>query len=109
MRIIPDDRDKIASFLNKNPYLNLYSIGDLDEELKPYIDWYGFRHNNTDLTAVACVYNGGDTPTLLGLSENPSGDMTELLKGLVPELDTELQAHLSPGLEKLFKKRYKTI
>lgn len=96
----PRDRNDVEKLLSLDPYLNLYSIGDLDERFLPYTEWYG-RRKSGSLTSVICIYTSTDAPTLMALSEQ-SADMAELLKQLIPILPEYFQAHLSPGLKQLF-------
>ncbi len=98
------NKKEIEQFLIKDPYLHIYSIGDLDDFFWPYTNWYGLTSNG-NLEAIALVYVGMEVPTLLALSD----DM-ELIKKLLIEiqhlLPVQFYAHLSPGLENAFAKSH---
>ena len=114
----PDEIKEISDFLNKNTYLHLYAIGDLDERFNPYIRWHVRRSSagisdrfpasltagiTAGITAVVCVYTGGDSPTLMALNEpEEEAEMRTLLNDVIPLQPELFQAHLSPGLEAAF-------
>jgi hypothetical protein len=92
---------KLQFFLRKNIHLHLYSIGDLDDFFWPYTTWYGLKAGNI-LSAVALLYAAPSLPVLLALSEEPA-IMRELLTQIRYLLPSRFYAHLSPGLETVFK------
>lgn len=98
------DKREIEQFLRRNIYLNIYSIGDLDDFFWPYTIWYGFR-TNSNIEAVILLYVGQPLPVLLALSEKPA-IMQELLKAILHLLPHRFYAHLSPGLEDVFDNTY---
>lgn len=91
------NKKEIECFLRKDVYLNIYSIGDLDNFFWPYTTWYGSKSNG-HIDAVALVYVGLSIPTLLALS-NEHDLMAELLISIQHLLPYRFYAHLSPGLE----------
>ncbi len=106
MLILPDNKERIASFLQQNTYLYLYLIGDLDERFLPYTKWYG-KESGSGLSSVVCIYTGGTAPTLLAFDENTGRTaMEELLKEIIPQQPQRFEAHLSQGLEKLFAENF---
>jgi len=98
------DKQEIGQFLRKNLYLNIYSIGDLDDFFWPYTIWYGLR-NGTHVEAVALLYFGQPLPVLLALLEQPA-IMQELLKAILHLLPPRFYAHLSIGLEDVFSETH---
>jgi ribosomal protein S18 acetylase RimI-like enzyme len=104
--ILPNDKQKILSVLEKNPYLHMYSIGDLDDLFRPLTDWYGWQEAG-ELQSIICVYKGGDVHTLMGLTDmynkEKAAFMINLLKGVSSRLPSFFYAHLSPGLEEQFR------
>ncbi len=90
------DRRILERSLRQNIYLNLYSIGDLDDFFWPWTRWYGIGAEH-DPDAVALVYRGIEPPTVLALDEEPE-PMGELLGELAPDLPDRFYGHLSPGL-----------
>ncbi|MDC7227551.1 MAG: GNAT family N-acetyltransferase [Spirochaetales bacterium] len=115
MRLNKSDRKAIETFLNGNPYLHLYAIGDLDKRFFPYTQWYGSRTVSIDsttpadsagsgLSAVICIYTGGNSPTLMALAgEEGTEAVGKLLEEVIPLQPDTIQAHLSPGLETHFE------
>lgn len=95
------DRRAIESFLRKNPYLHIYSIGDLDDFFWQYTTWYGLKENE-EIRAVALMYTGQAQPTLLAMSEGKPG-IQALLESIMHILPVSFYAHLSLGLEHIFK------
>lgn len=95
-----ENKREIEELLGANPYLHMYSIGDLDERFRPYTKWHGLIKSER-LCAVICIYTSTDAPTVMVLSEE-SSNMSELLRQTIPLLPDYFQAHLSPGLETLF-------
>ncbi|GIJ76449.1 FR47-like protein [Micromonospora phaseoli] len=87
------DRVALAGLLSRDPELNAYQLGDLDDFFWPYTSWY--RRGD----AVALLYHGARPPTLLALAR-PAGavELAALLGELAPVLPARLDAHLSPGL-----------
>lgn len=95
-QILHDKKD-IAGFCAKNPYLHIYSFGDLDDFFWKYTTWFAYA-DNTGISELVLLYQGVNPPTLLAFTENP-GQMKNLLseiRGFLPPL---FYAHLSPGLE----------
>ena len=92
-----EDKEEIKSFLEKDPYLHIYSIGDLDDFFWPFTTWYGSRRNQ-ELEAIVMVYGGPELPTVLALSDDHD-TMAELLTSIQNLLPEQFYAHLSPGLD----------
>jgi ribosomal protein S18 acetylase RimI-like enzyme len=83
------DRAELEALLGKDPALHAYELGDLDDFFWPYTSWY--RHDD----AVALVYHGLETPTLIALA--PPLPLAALLTALGPLLPRRFYAHLSVG------------
>ncbi len=98
------DRSMIEAFLRRNPELHIYSIGDLDDFFWPYTVWHGL-FDGAELKAVALLYTGQVLPTLVGLCED-AGPMGKLLESIRPLLPGRFYAHLSVGLEEVFRKTH---
>lgn len=99
------DKTKVESFLLKDVFLHLYSLGDLDDFFWPYTTWYALQEN-AEVRAIALIYTGQPLPTLLALSR-PGPAMQELLRSIVYLLPRRFYAHLSPGLEGLLEDDYR--
>ena len=105
MKIYPIlNKEKIASFLQRNRELYLYALGDLDDFFWPNTKWYGLE-DNEKLLALAFLYTGGKSRTLLGFCED-TPSMKELLSSLIPFLPGDFHAQLSSGLEDIFEGHY---
>ena len=75
-------QQEIEAFLRRNPFLHLYSLGDLDDFFWPYTTWYALK-DQQQITQLALLYTGTSLPTLLGLTEEPTDGMRELLQLLL--------------------------
>ena len=102
-RIIHDKAD-IAAFCQENPFLHLYSIGDLDDFFWKFTTWFGLTDGNR-LRELVLLYHGVSIPTLLGFSEDIP-EMKRFLESIVGFLPRRFNAHLSPGLEEVFCRSY---
>ena len=96
-RICLHDKREIERHLRKDVYLNIYSIGDLDDFFWPYTCWYASKTAG-GIDAVALLYLGQSLPTLLALSQKTEA-MCGLLQSIEYLLPRRFYAHLSPGLE----------
>ena len=90
-------RMEIAAFLRSDPELHVYSLGDLDDFFWPYTTWYGWEEDE-ELKDVLLVYWGRETPTVVGISQQPPV-MRKLLAEVAKGLPGQFYAHLSPGVE----------
>ncbi|NOU20133.1 MAG: GNAT family N-acetyltransferase [Bacteroidales bacterium] len=97
------NKSEILKFLMSNPELQVYSIGDLDEFFWPKTIWYSLKEND-EIKALALLYIGMSTPTLLAIYDKDFSAFRELIERLKPILPTKFYAHLSPGLVDIFGK-----
>ncbi len=94
------DKNLLAEYFRKDPFLHLYSLGDLDDFFWSKTTCYGvFSGKSAD--KVVLVYHGGAMPVLLALSQPGQLDK-EYINQLIKLLPDKFYAHLSPGLEKSF-------
>jgi GNAT superfamily N-acetyltransferase len=98
------DKAPIAAFCRENPFLHLYSLGDLDDFFWKYTTWFGLI-DGTRLRELVLLYQGPSVSTLLGLSEDIL-EMKNLLESIVGFLPRRFNAHLSPGLEEVLAQHY---
>src|SRR5262245_27086017 len=113
--IVLHDKDQIAALLRQNVYLNLYSLGDLDDFFWNYTTWYAWREGEK-LQAIILLYSDLDLPVLLAhsstknqggyksgvssqLDETSGTPLQKLLRALLPYLPRRFYTHLDPGLE----------
>jgi len=101
---IINDKILLHDYLIRDKYLHLYEIGDLDDFFFGETVWYSGVENG-DAKAIALLYNGLSTPTLIALTSDIK-PMERLLSEITPDLPSALYIHLSPGLEQPFKERY---
>lgn len=106
MLISLHDRERIEAYLRQEPYVNIYSLGDLDGGQWPFTVWYGLADGDR-LRALALVYTRLSTPTLLALGG--AGDqehLRRLVGEMAPLLPPRLYAHLNLGLSDILAARY---
>jgi ribosomal protein S18 acetylase RimI-like enzyme len=100
------DKGEIEAFLRRDPFLHLYSLGDLDEWFWPGTTWYG-RIEDGQVEAIALVYSGLAQPTLLALGEAGSPPLDELVRSIVHLLPRRFYAHLTPGVSAILAEQYR--
>jgi ribosomal protein S18 acetylase RimI-like enzyme len=100
------DKDTIETFLRGNIFLNIYSLGDLDDFFWPYTTWYALA-DSTGIQAIALIYTGGSSPSPHALAEDDKAvDTEELLCYLIPILPRRFHAHLMSGSEDILVEYY---
>lgn len=100
------DKDTIETFLRGNVFLNIYSLGDLDDFFWPYTTWYALT-DSTVIQAIALMYTSGSLPCLHALAEDDKASYTEeLLSCLIPILPRCFHAHLMSGSESILEKYF---
>jgi ribosomal protein S18 acetylase RimI-like enzyme len=97
------DKGEIYRFLSGAPYLQLYTIGDLDDFFWPDTIWYAI-YNNGEMQSVALLYTGMTPSTLLLFYEKDPYYSQSLLKSIRHLLPDNFNVHLSPGLIDIFGK-----
>lgn len=97
------DKAQIEAFLRKNVYLNIYSIGDLDDFFWHNTVWYALKDGD-DIRAIVMLYTMPPIPTLHAMCER-QGPMAELIRSIFHLLPGRFHAHLSPGLAEVFAER----
>ncbi len=102
---ILSDKLLIEAHLRLAPDLNLYHLGDLDEFFWKETRWYA-RIDGGEIRALALLYTGEDPPVLLAITHNNEEAMSALLNDLIPDLPERVYAHLSPGLDRMFRPVY---
>ena len=93
------DRDVIERVLRRNPFLHIYSLGDLDDFMWPHTTWYGLPDERTgNIVEICLLFSGLQLPTLVAVTEQPAR-FTELLRQIGRLLPPRFYCHLTPGLE----------
>jgi len=95
------EKREIKRFLEQDPFLHIYALGDLDDFFWPYTSWYGSQ-SNRELETIVLVYAGPQLPTVLALSDDHDA-MAKLLTSIGQILPYRFYAHLSPGLETILR------
>ncbi|HCF30395.1 MAG TPA: GNAT family N-acetyltransferase [Cyanobacteria bacterium UBA11049] len=98
-------KDQIEAFLCRHPFLHLYSIGDLDDFFWNYTTWYAFL-DQQQIEQLVLLYTGTSLPVVLGLSEEPTDLIEELLQSIAHLLPKRFYAHLSGDLATVFADDY---
>lgn len=99
------DKNEIEAILRHNVFLHLYEIGDLDDFFWPYTTWYTSKKKG--IKPILLLYSGLTLPTLLGLTDESSNSMRELIRLTMHLLPKRFYAHLSKGFSNLFEKEYR--
>jgi ribosomal protein S18 acetylase RimI-like enzyme len=99
-------KDEVEAFTRKNPYLHIYSIGDLDDFFWPYTTWYALRDAG-QLRQLVLVYTGQSRPTILAYADDPVDTMRDLLRRLLPWLPRRFYAHLADGVADVLADDYR--
>ena len=94
------DKKLLAEYFRKDPFLHLYSLGDLDDFFWPKTTCYGVLTGKS-VDKVILIYHGGEIPVLLALSQ-PGQLEKEYINQLIQFLPDQFYAHLSPGVEETF-------
>lgn len=87
------DLSAIEAFLRRAPYLHAYELGDLDPAELPHCSWFA----GDPVDAVALIYRGLATPTLVALDHESPGAMNRLLATIA--LPPRFYAHVTAGVE----------
>lgn len=98
------DRETIERFLWGSPELYVYALGDLDDFFWPFTTWYGHQEAG-ELRDIVLVYSGKALPTVIAQTAHPAG-MRTLLAKIGPQLPRRFHAHLSVGVEEVFRNGY---
>jgi ribosomal protein S18 acetylase RimI-like enzyme len=96
------DKEILENSLRKNPSLNIYQLGDLDDFFWPYTTWYGDDEKNPK--NIILVYAGVNPPTMIALTGDDVNGMSTLLKDVKQNLPEKFYCHLTPGLINVFDK-----
>jgi len=92
----------IEDHLRRDPYLNLYGLGDLDGRFREHTTWYT-RTAGGRIEAATLLYG----PALLALAAPPAGELRHLVQEVLPCLPDRMQCHLSAGLDEILAARYR--
>jgi len=97
-------KKQIEAFLRKSVYLHIYAIGDLDDFFWRNTAYYALKDGN-EIQAIALLYAELPLTTVHAISEQ-KGVMQQLLQSIFHILPNSFNAHLSPGVQEVFKGQY---
>ena len=98
------DKSAILMFLKSNIELQTYCVGDLDDFFWPKTIWYALLDKGKIL-AIALLYVGMETPTLLSFDDKTAKYAYDLLNRIKSILPNKFYAHLNPELVDVFGKQ----
>jgi ribosomal protein S18 acetylase RimI-like enzyme len=98
-------KDDLERFCRRNPFLYLYTLGDLDDFFWPRTTWYALCERG-QVRQLVLLYNGHPLPTVLAFAEQPIGRMRDLLRELLPVLPRRFYAQLTEGVADVFADDY---
>lgn len=96
-------KSTILNFLNENTGLQIYAIGDLDDFFWSKTLWYAVKDKDA-IQAIALVYIGMETPTLLAFHNGNAEYSSILINKIKHYLPKRFYAHLSTCLLDAFDK-----
>jgi len=100
------NKEIIESFLRRDIYLHLYSLGDLDDFYWQYTQWFALSENEIILSLVL-LYTGLEMPTLLALDSSDNiENLRRLFNSIVHLLPGKFHLHISPGLTDTLSEEY---
>lgn len=98
-------KTQIESFLRRNTFLHIYSIGDLDDHFWKFTTWYGLLEGK-NIKAIALVYSGVKLPVLQALSDEETPYLQELLGSIIHLLPKNLFCCMNLGLAGTLQAHY---
>jgi ribosomal protein S18 acetylase RimI-like enzyme len=93
----------IEAFLRRAPYLHIYELGDLDPREAEHTTWIA----NHPIDAVALLYRGLSTPTIIALADGDPAALAALVAANAHALPPRFYVHLTPGIEAALGPRYR--
>jgi ribosomal protein S18 acetylase RimI-like enzyme len=97
-------KEEIEGFLRRNTFLNIYSIGDLDDFFWGSTVWYALK--DEEIRELLLMYTGLGVPTLLALTGEPGGPVVQILRAVRHLLPRRFYAHFSEGLSSALAGEY---
>jgi GNAT superfamily N-acetyltransferase len=99
------DRDELRAFLEREPALNLYALGDLAPGAWGSTCCYGLWREGA-LREVVLVYTGLALPVVMAFVEGCPEDACALLRAAAPALPPRFHAHLDPRCVEVAARRW---
>jgi ribosomal protein S18 acetylase RimI-like enzyme len=101
-------KHEVEAFCRMNPFLHLYSLGDLDDFFWPHTTWVALRQGS-EVRQLALLYTDLTMrmPTVLAFAEQPESLMRDLLRAWLPVLPRRFYAHLTEGVADVLADDYR--
>jgi GNAT superfamily N-acetyltransferase len=99
------DKAQIEGFLRRNPFLHIYSIGDLDDFFWSDTVWYALVEG-AQIEEIVLLYTRFEIPAMLAITGEPVEKMRNLLGSCLRLLPRRFYAHLSGGLADVLEAAY---
>lgn len=100
-------RDQLEAFLRRDPYLQLYCLGDLEDFYFRHTVWYGELQVDGSLGALVMGYFSSHPVFLAYASPGQESNMNQLLTDLKPFLPRRFYLHVTPGLGEALLPEYR--
>jgi len=101
------DKVIIEQFLRKDTFLNIYSIGDLDDFFYPKTQWFALISDN-QIRAILLIFNDIQFPVLLALNKQKLDVDFETIRRLTKLIPKKFYAHLTADFKVLLNKFYES-
>jgi ribosomal protein S18 acetylase RimI-like enzyme len=101
------DKVIIEQFLRKDTFLNIYSIGDLDDFFYPKTQWFALLSDN-QIRAILLIYNDVQFPVLLALNKQKLDVDYDTIRRLTKLIPKKFYAQLTVDYKVLLNKFYES-
>lgn len=99
------NKEQIESFLRRNTFLHIYSLGDLDDFFWENTVWYALKQEGA-IKQLVLMYTALEMPTVLAFTEEPVDEMCGFLGSILHLLPRKFYTHLTQGLRSIFEEDY---
>jgi ribosomal protein S18 acetylase RimI-like enzyme len=93
----------IEQFLRKDTFLNIYSIGDLDDFFYPKTQWFALLSDN-QIRAIILIYDDIQFPVLLALNKHKLDVDYDTIRRLTKLIPKKFYAHLTADFKVLLNR-----
>jgi ribosomal protein S18 acetylase RimI-like enzyme len=105
------DKARIEQFLRRDPFRNLYMLGDLDDFFWKHSTWYGLHRDDPSspdapLEGIVQIYTALPEAIMLAFEGDDPAPMCELMRRVLPYLPRTIYAHLTPSLVEIVSQEY---
>jgi predicted GNAT family acetyltransferase len=99
------NKREIEIFLRKDPYLNIYGIGDLDNFFWKNTKWFAFTSKNI-IKGIILLYHDSQSSVMIALNRTPLKFPSIILKELISEIPIKFYAHITDDYKNILSKYY---